>query len=168
MSYDLYMLAPVEGEDPLETLERLADDESPPPPEVLARNRRIADAVLAAHPTWTRTESETGHWIEVDDGEALQVGLSEHEASFTFPYWDSLDTDRILDDIGSAAEVISGETGWRLYDPQIEQFLDPARDRAAFKKAFGAGTAAVNRIKQEHAEVEPPPPSWWKRLLGRN
>jgi hypothetical protein len=166
MSYHLYMLAPVEGEDPMETLERLAEDESPPPPEVLARNRRIADAVLAAHPGWTKTESDAGGWIELDDGEALQVGLSEHEASFNFPYWDSLDTDRILRDIGSAADAIARETGWKLYDPQIERFFDPARDRDAFRKAFGAGTDAVNRIRQEHADVEPPPPPWWKRLLG--
>ena len=165
MSYDLYMLDPVEGEDPMETLERRASDESPPGPDVVARNRRIADALLAAHPGWTDTTPDASDWIELDDGEAIQVGVSEHEASITFPYWDSLDTDRLLRDIGSASEVIARETGWKLYDPQLEQFLDPARDGAAFREAFGAGTAAVNRIAEEHAAPQARPP-WWKRLLG--
>ena len=40
------------------------------------------------------------------------------------------------------------------------------RDRRIADAVLGAGTDAVNRIRAEHAAVEPPSQGWWRRMLG--
>jgi hypothetical protein len=52
VSYDLYMLRPVPGEDPMDTLERLEEQEeaTSPSPAAAERNRRMADALGPVRP----------------------------------------------------------------------------------------------------------------------
>ena len=165
MSYDLYLLEPVAGQDPMETLEARAGDESPLTAGAAERNRRIADALKAANPAYHPMDSPSEEYIAVTDQKGIEVSLFEDEAAITFPYWDSLDTGYLLQEIERAAAIVSAETGWKLYDPQLEKFLDPSRDGAEFRKAFGAGTRVVNEINEEQQVAEARPP-WWKRLFG--
>ena len=166
MSYDLYMLAPVDGEDPMETLEARDGRAAPLTPEAEARNRRLADALTAANPAYHPMEPPSDEYIAVTDQKGIEVSLYEDEAAINFPYWDSLDLDYVTAQIGTASAIVAAETGWRLYDPQLEQFFDPARDAGALREAFGVGAAAVNKINAEQATAEEPRPPWWKRLLG--
>jgi hypothetical protein len=170
VSYDLYMLRPQPGEDPMDTLERLGAEEEPkaPDPAIAERNRRIADALVALNPAYTESEIDQRD-LELVDERGLQITLSDDEASITFPYWDSLDPAQLVQEIEKAATAIAKETGWQLYDPQLEKFLDPARDADEFARAFGVGVGHVQRIAAEH-EAESSGrkrPSLWRRLFGR-
>src|SRR5688572_14517722 len=115
MSYDMYLLEPVPGQDPMKTLEARAGDESPLTPAAAERNRRIADALRAANPAYHPMESTSDQYIAVTDQGGIEVTLFEDEVAITFPYWDSLDTDYLLREIERAATMIGEETGWRLY-----------------------------------------------------
>ena len=167
MSYDLYMLAPVDGEDPMETLERRGSYDAPLTPAAADRNRRIADALSASNAAYAPLEgTDASRSIAITDQDGLEISLYEDEAAFNFPYWDSLDLDYIATQIESASAIVAAETGWRLYDPQLEQFLDPVRDRDAFRAAFGVGADAVNQIAAA-PEADPERAPWWKRVIGR-
>jgi hypothetical protein len=188
VSYDLYMLRPQPGEDPIDTLERLEEQEqsASADPAIAERNRRIADALLALNPAYAESEikheviaEQTGvsveeararhRYIELVDEGGLQITLSDEQASINFPYWDSLDPAHLAREIAKAEKVIAKETGWQLYDPQLEKFVDPARDADEFAEAFGVGVGHVQRIADEH-EAESSGdrrPSFWRRVFGR-
>jgi hypothetical protein len=171
VSYDLYMLKPQPGEDPMDTLERLEEQGEPASadPAAAERNRRIADALLALNPAYGESAIELRD-IELTAEGGLQLTLSDDQASMNIPYWDSLDPAHLAREIDAAAKAIAAETDWQLYDPQLEKFLDPARDADEFVAAFGVGVGHVQRIAAEH-EAEPPSgecPSVWRRLFGRD
>jgi hypothetical protein len=63
--------------------------------------------------------------------------------------------------LAGASRVIGEATGWRLYDPQLEKFMDPVADA----DEFGVGVRQVHRIAAEDAAGERP--SFWQRLFGR-
>ena len=143
----------------METLERLAADETSDAAAV-ARNRRLAQALCALNPRFDESEFDGG--IELSDESGVQISLFGDQAAITFPYWDSLDPAELTTQIGDASKLIATETGWRLYDPQLEQFTDPAADAESFQQAFDVGREAVHRIVDEPE----PKRSKWKRLLG--
>lgn len=168
MSYDLYLFEPVAGEEPTETLERLEEREAgtSPGPAVAARNRRIADDLLAANSDYTEAPiAGAGDELELVDENGLQITLSDQQAWINFPYWESLDAERLAAEIATASRVIGEATGWRLYDPQLDRFRDPVADADDFAKAFGVGVGHVERIAAEDAAGERP--SFWQRLFGR-
>lgn len=150
MSYDLYMLAAVPGEEPMDTVERLEEQEdaAPPAPAAAARIRRMADALKANASYIEGDEAEPG-CVELSDEDGLHITLSGEHAAFNFPYWDSLDAKRLSEEIARAAKVIGGETGWDLYDPQLERFVDPVADAEEFAAAFSVGVGHVQRIVAE-------------------
>jgi hypothetical protein len=168
VSYDLYMLSPQPGEDPMETLERLEEGEeaAAPDPVIAERNRRIADALIATNSNYTESEvkfdviaEQSGisveearakhRYIELFDEDGFQITLSDEQASINFPYWESLDPKRLAEEIAKASNVIREETGWQLYDPQLEKFIDPVRDADEFAQAFGVGVSLVQQIASE-------------------
>jgi hypothetical protein len=153
------MLEPVPGEDPMDTLERLAEDETSDPAAV-TRNRRIAEALRELNPGLDEAEFEGG--IELTDQSGVQISLYADQAAITFPYWDSLDPAELTSQIGDASKLIATETGWRLYDPQLARFTDPETDAEKFSKKFEVGRKAVRRVTSESE----PKRSKWKRLLG--
>jgi hypothetical protein len=109
-------------------------------------------------------------YIELVDESGLQITLFDDQASINFPYWDSLDPKHLADEIAKASNVIREATGWTLYDPQLEKFIDPVRDADEFAQAFGVGVSHVQRIatKQSSAEsASDVTPSFWRRILGR-
>jgi hypothetical protein len=172
VSYDLYMLCPQPGEDPLETVERLEEREegAAPDPVIAKRNRGIADALIATNSNYTESEiafdvvaerdgisveeARAKHrYIELMEEGGLQITLSHDHAWISFPYRDSLDPKHLADEIAKASKVIGEPTGWRLYDPQLERFIDPARDASEFAEAFGIGVGLVHRIAAEHSST---------------
>ena len=168
MSYDLYMLSTQPGEDPMETLERLEEREetAAPDPVIAERNRRIADALIATNSNYTESEIQFDviaeqNGISVEEARAkhrdielmeeggLQITLSDEQASINFPYRESLDPKRLAEEIAKASNVIREETGWQLYDPQLEKIIDPLRDADEFARAFGVGVSLVQQIVSE-------------------
>ena len=152
----------------MDTLERLEEQEEPasPDPAAAERNRRIADSLLALNPAYE--ESAIDHRdIELTAEGGLQLTLSDEQASMNIPYWESLDPAHLAREIEAAAKAIAAETGWQLYDPQLEKFLDPARDADEFAAMFGAGVGHVQRIAAEDESSGGERPSLWQRLLGR-
>jgi hypothetical protein len=168
VSYDLYMLTPEPGVEPMDQLERM-EGEGPhaPDPEGEARARRLADALQAADARYEHEhefEFEGTRGIELSAEDGLQITLMPDHASFNVPYWESLDPARITDDIERAAKLIAGETDWKLYDPQLEKFIDPASDAEEIRSAFDYGVDKVTQIvERQEAETRP----FWKRLFGR-
>ena len=79
----------------------------------------------------------------------LQITLSDEQASINFPYRESLDPKRLAEEIAKASNVIREQTGWQLYDPQLEKFIDPVRDADEFARAFGVGVSLVQQIASE-------------------
>jgi hypothetical protein len=159
------MLCPQPGEDPMETLERLEErvEAAAPDPVIAERNRRIADALIAANSNYTESEikfdaiaeqnrisveeARAKHAdIDLFDEDGLQIRLAAEQASINFPYRESLDPTRLAEEITKASRVIREETGWQLYDPQLEKFIDPVRDADEFAQAFGVGVRLVQQI----------------------
>jgi hypothetical protein len=68
VSYDLLMFAPVAVEDPGDTYERFDESEDDIEPDVAAeaRNRRIADALLAAQPEYEEFVLDHDLIVETD------------------------------------------------------------------------------------------------------
>ena len=75
----------------------------------------------------------------------------------------------LAEQVAKAANVIGTDTGWQLYDPQLERFIDPARDADQFAEAFSLGVGHVTRIASEHPAdtASDRRQSLWRRLLGR-
>jgi acyl carrier protein len=172
VSYDLYMLAPEPGVDPMDQLERMEGEEpASSDPEGEARARRLADALVAADPRYelSELEFEGRPGIELTAEDGIQVTLWSDHASINFPSWDSLDAARLVADIERASKIITADTAWELYDPQLEKFIDPVGDADELAKAFGVGVSHVQRITSEQAD-DPSSgerPSLWRRLFGR-
>jgi hypothetical protein len=168
VSYDLYMLSPQPGEDPMETLEHLEEREeaAAPDPVISERNRRIASALIATNSNYTESEIKfdvlaeqngisveearaKNRYIELMQEGGLQITLSDEQASINFPYRESLDPKRLAEEIARASNVIREETEWQLYDPQLEKFIDAVRDADEFARAFGVGVSLVQQIASE-------------------
>jgi hypothetical protein len=173
VSYDLYMLAPEPGVDPMEQVERMESEEAGSrDPESEARARRLAEALRAADPRYEQSEFEfeggTGIQLTAEDG--IQITLWPDYASVNFPYWDSLDAARLAADIDKASKIIAADTGWELYDPQLEKFMDPVGDADEFATAFGVGVGQVQSITSEQVDEAPSGerPPLWRRLFRRS
>jgi hypothetical protein len=168
----MYMLTPDDGVDPMDQLERM---ESGPPrdsEEGAARMRRVASALRAAEPRFEASEIE---WegrkaVELTAEDGVQITLWPDHADFNFPYWDSLDARRITDDVEKAAGIIAADTGWRLYDPQLEKWIDPASDAGEVHGMFDHGRGKLSEIVERDRTAAAAAPgerkSFLKRLFG--
>ena len=193
LSYDLYMFAVDTGRPPMDQVEELdaAQQSAQPEVEVEARNRRVAEALLSAHPRYEEQQSDFGaiaqkQEISEDearrrrrdtvlfDMEGIEVTLSDHVASLNFPYWDSLDIANIIERIEEAAIIVGRECpDWSLYDPQLDQVIDPADSREAIRQAFDYGRNKLHEAVAAHeasaaAEKDSKgKPSFWRKFFGR-
>lgn len=167
----MYMLTPQDGVDPMDYLEQLESEPAAQDPESEARVRAIADALRAADPRYDLNEIdwEGRKALELMAEDGIQITLWPDHADFNFPYWDSLDAKRITDDIDKAAQIISAQTGWRLYDPQLEKWVDPASDAGEVHGMFDYGREKLSEIIERDnaaAESAPERKSFFKRLFG--
>jgi hypothetical protein len=167
VSYDLYLMAEHPGEDPMDVLERLEEDERPPTPEEAARNERLGAALQAALPGLEDNAGDASVAGEVHlmDPDGLEVSVYVHSVAVTFPYWDSLEVPKLVADLEKVAAVVEEQHGWGMYDPQQERWIDPLRDADGLRDAFDVGRAAVRRIVAEQEQPRTTP--WWRRLGRR-
>jgi hypothetical protein len=152
----MYMLTQREGVDPMEQLEQM---ESESPQEGLegdARVRRLADALRAADPRYDANEIdwEGRKAVELLAEDGIQITLWPDHADFNFPYWDSLDAERITDDIEKAARIIAAETGWRLYD--LSWRSGSIRHPTLVRSSACSTTGARSSRKSSSATTLPP------------
>lgn len=169
VSYDLYLLKREPGEATMDTLARLEQREQAPSadPAVAERNRRIADRLIAMNSDYTESQAGDDTFIELFDEDGLQITLSGEHAAFNFPYWEPLDPRRLAEEMARASKVIGDETGWELYDPQPEKFVDPLRDADEFARAFGVGVSHVQRLVAGQEAAGDQRPSLLRRILRR-
>ena len=87
-------------------------------------------------------------YIELMEDGGLQITLSDEQASMNFPYRESLDPKRLAEEIAKASNVIREETGWQLYDPQLEKFIDPVRDADESHGRAASASASCSRSRR--------------------
>jgi len=168
-----------------EQLERLNAEEqsASPDPAIQGRNRRLVEALRDADPRYeesqldydvladqqgiSRDEAKArNRSIQLTAEDGLEINLYDHHADITFPYWESLDADAITRDIASSSAIIARETGWKVYDPQLERVIDPATDAPEILRMFDFGRARLQTIMAEEESKRNEP--HWKRLFRRD
>ncbi len=128
--------------------------------------QRLGVALREAIPTLEDNAGDAAGTGEVHlmDPDGLEVTVYHHSGSVSFPYWDSLDTTALVRDLERVATVVGEHTGWRMYDPQQEAWIDPLRDADEFRYAFDHGRSIVPEMAAEDAASTVP---WWRRLFRR-
>jgi len=183
------MLTPQQGEDPNDTLERLTEQEESASRDraIAERNRRIADALVALNSAYTEAdinyeviaeqagvtieEARAMHrYVELTDEDGLQITLFDHQASISFPYWDSLDPVHLAREIGKAANVIAEERPAivrpaRRVRPRVSQRC-AARDRRRRTPGQGAPDVVAAVVRAHVGLTAPPPGSYLRCPAG--
>jgi hypothetical protein len=167
VSYDLYLLPERAGEDPLNVLERLDEEDLPASEGDRARVRALVAALRAALPALEDNSGDAAGADEAHlvDPDGFEVSVYPALASVSFPYGDWLDAAALVQDLARVAGVVEEHTGWRMYDPQQEAWIDPLRDADGFRDAFDHGRAVTRDIAA--ADNSPRRP-WWRRLGRRS
>ena len=167
MSYDLKLFKPRPGEDPLVTAEQEHDDEllvAPPDPEKEALKRRVADALIAFNPELsiypmdykeiarfeqtTVEEARLKHrHLELngaETGNGIQITLFDQEAHITVPLWHrGQQAAKTFRQIQEYLAIITRETGYLVYDPQIASIIDPAQGLHDSLKCYASGVRTL-------------------------
>ncbi len=155
MSYDLLLFPRREGEDPESTARALLADESeeinpgPVVPEKEQRKEAVKMALQAANPRleqfpfdYQEIAKEEGitlaeakvryRHIELngpEDGNGIQITLFDDSASVTVPYWhQGKAAETVFQEIAQYLRAIQATAGYFVYDPQLEQVIDPVAD----------------------------------------
>ena len=167
MSYDLYLLPERAGEEPLDLLERLEEEDLPASEDDGARVRALVAALRAALPALEDNTGDVGGSNEAHlmDRDGLEVSVYPTSAAVCLPYRGSLGAAALVQDLARIAAVVNEHTGWRMYDPQQEAWIDPLRDADGFRDAFDHGRAIVRDLTA--ASTAPARP-WWRRLGRRS
>ena len=127
VSYDLIIAEKRDGEDWEAVLARLENGAAAT--ETLSAERRefwggVADRLLGLGPGFERFDGPA--FVEVSQGEwGLQVSLYEHEGAVSVPYWHQGDAAReVMELVARAIDVVCEDSGWSVWDPQLERQLD--------------------------------------------
>ena len=188
VSYDLYMLSPQPGEDPMETLERLEECEeaAAPDPVIAERNRRIAVALIATNSNYTESEikfdviaEQSGisveearakhRYIVLFDEDGLQITLSDEQASINFPYRESLDPKRLAEGIAKASNVIREEQGGSYMTPSLRSSSTPFATPTSSHGPLASASASCSRSRRSRSAKGSPDhrDSLWRRICRR-
>lgn len=187
MSYDLHLVRPKPGEDPIEIAQAmLADDEEdgidPGPVSSTAeqRKQRLVGALQKLNPelepfqfgyaeiaqTHGITEAEARErfrHIELngrEDGNGIQITIHDNKADLTVPYWHSgAAANAAWKEIWSYLGVLEREGEFVVYDPQLDRILDLGRDFDAVASQYGA---VVQSMSAENVTDTPSSKPWWK------
>jgi len=182
MSYDFHLFATAGGIDPRAIAE--ADDEGfevgPRDPAKEAAKRKVADTLIAFDPnlelaTFDYEEIARLHRVRVDvaydrvrhleltdvssGGSGVQIMLFDDRASVTVPFWhEGADARADLERVWSYIDVICRETGYEVFDPQIDRVID----RGAFDDVFASYMRAMARVKDIAVPQLKKRRPWWK------
>ena len=170
MSYDLYLLRPEAGVDPLDTVEKLFSEESEeinpglPQPEKEKRKRDLADALIKLNPERevfpfgfkeiaemegiSKEEARIKYrHLELngaEDGNGIQITLYDDSASITVPYWHVGEKARgTFKEVWSYLMLLEKEGGFVTYDPQLEKILSLSTDMPAVLEVYESITKTI-------------------------
>jgi hypothetical protein len=155
MSYDFLLLFRNPGQswhEVLEANERLAleEDDRPLSPVTQTRLERMAERLQAHDPQLERYTTERKIELTRADSAGIQVSLFSRELSVTVAYWHTGPTARaVMQIVWSYLVILAEETGWEVYDPQLDRSLDPARDLDAVTGGYADMSARLHRMTPE-------------------
>jgi hypothetical protein len=183
MSYDFRLIKPRRGEDPHVTAQRDSEEFGTTPPDPLKEDlkRRIADALITHNPKLeifqfgfdeiAKYENITVEQARVkyrhlelngpeEDYSGIQILLFDDEASVSVPFWHEGDKAvAAFRELWSYLEIIRRETGYVIYDTQIERILATASD---FDDALVHYTGVVGKIHETFPQGSSGRRPWWK------
>ncbi len=183
MSYDFRLFKRHTGEDPHVTAQRDSEEFSAIPldPQKEALKRRVADALIAHDPKLevfqlgyeeiAKQEKISVEEARVryrylqlngsqEEGAGIQVTLFDDEASVTVPFWH--EGDKAADafrKIWGYLHIIGRETGYLIYDPQIDRVIDPA---TGLEDALASYTGVIRSISKTFPTGRTERRPWWK------
>ncbi len=176
MSYDLTFFTPRPGVDVHDIVE-VDEDRAPGrrDPKAEAMKRKVADALLAKD---ARLELFKPDFDEIaklykmpvaeaferfrdieltDTASGMQIQLYDDGAALSIPYWHSGDAARgVLEQVWSAIEIICRETGYEVFDPQLDRVID-VNAFADVLETYAGATARMEAMVGR--ELKKP---WWK------
>lgn len=186
MSYDLYLLRPTAGKDPIEEAEALfnedVDEIDPgiPDPQKDATKTQLAKQLQLINPSLEVFQFDYGEIAkslkiseqearsqyrhieinEADGGKGIQITLYDDTASLTIPYWHTGEkAGEVWREAWQYLECLEREGGFSTYDPQLDRMLKLVSDLEEVRKRYADGTGV---IKQAVVEMTKPPKPWWK------
>jgi hypothetical protein len=177
MSYDLQFFTPRPGVDVHDIVEVDEDRDArgPRDPKTEARKGKLADALLAHDKRLERSKQDfdaiaTLHKMRVDEAyerfrdieltdtaSGVQILLFDDGAGLSIPYWHSGDAARrVLEQAWSMIEIICRETGYEVFDPQLDRVIDVN----AFDDVLATYAGATARMEAMVGRAAKKP--WWK------
>jgi hypothetical protein len=150
MSYDFELFRRRADEDPRVTARRDPEDigATPLDPKKEALKRKVAEALILHNPDLEISKFDYEAIAKLEkisveearlkyrhlelnvaeyDCNGIQITLFDDEASVTVPYWHEGDKAKeTFQEIWNYLWIICRETGYLIYDPQIDQFIEPS------------------------------------------
>jgi len=169
VSYEVYALPLAAGEEPMQKLVVLGESsvDASLDPEKERRKARLLLALSAADPRLEpreRDHAALAELMDISEEEArardrtielaspqLEIGLEDDHVWIEIPFWPSLQNAGTVETLRRVLGVIATETGWRAYDPQLEQVIGPEIDVGEFLARFGEGVEAVRGLIPEES-----------------
>jgi len=183
MSYDFQLFKRKSGENPHETGRAGPDGlpSTPPEPQKEALKRKVADALIAHNSqlevfqfdyaaiakSQKITEEQARikfRYLELngpeEDCNGIQITLFDDEASVKIPFWhEDNGVAEIFREVWSYLEIISRETGYLIYDPQIDRVIEPS---AGFDDALACYSRARREIRKTLPMNSSGRRPWWR------
>ncbi len=183
LSYELKLFRVMPGERPqISGRNNPTDyDTRPPDPQKEALKQRVVVALATRHPrlkvcqlpleqiaqfekiSIDQARSKYRH-LEISDpesGNGLQIVLRDDETAVMIPFWHEGQKARdTFQELWSYLGIICRETGYRIYDPQLERMFDSTTGCDAVLAQYEKivrhlrGTGAVNEVEES---ASPPP-----------
>ena len=186
MSYDLILVRPKLGEDPLITARHKNDEQGDQihelDPAKEALKLKVAEELIKENPSFERFPFDYEEIAKLrnisieeakllfrnielntpDDGNGIQIELFDDEFTVTVPYWHAgAKTESTFQEIWKYLEIIQRESGFVLYDPQLDAILDIAR---GYRESLGVYTGTRQAMKNIHPKAvsDNPVKKWWQ------
>jgi len=187
MSYDVYLLQPAPGEEPLATAHTKLNVETdvinpgPPNGEAEVRKQQLTRALMAENPAlesfeFGYTEIARIDGISEDEarvryrhvelngpekGNGIQITLYDDNASITIPFWHQPDAARLVfEEVFRYLRVLRESGGFFVYDPQLDRVIDLDADLADMIHEYGRVVAKIPEIIEQGKSQSKRP--WWK------
>jgi hypothetical protein len=173
MSYDLDLFrAPAHG-DPLAFARASYEGSGDPEPRVPDSGWRErmhaaaaavteADFSFEAEHAGEGTEEERVELNGPEEGTGLQVLIFADAAYVHLPFWHTgEDARQAWEQAWTVLRVLQRETGWIIYDPQLDRLLDLDAHRADVEAEYGRGMATAQAISAAPLIAAQQRP-WWK------
>ena len=184
MSYEFMSFSPVSGEDPKTTKDRLTEQQemeakaTDPAPQVEARMKMLADAIMSCNPQITPFAlqhdqiAELEHiiieeannkfrYIELnspDEGNGIQITLQDDHATITVPYWHQGEkANAVFKEIWKYLRIFQDKGGYITHDPQLERIIDLDHD---FKAAISQYENVSQQVNEPFSAKTKKP--WWR------